>query len=257
MQWSGSVVLVSGGASGLGEGVVRAAAAGGAAGVLVVDVNGERASALAKELGDHVIAVPTDVRDTDAVERAVAAAETNFGRLDVTACCAGIGFVHRVMDRDGTPMSIDDYRRVIDVNLNGTFDIVRRSASLMARNEPDADGQRGVIVMTASLAAYDGQVGQAAYSASKGGIVGMTLPLARDLAPVGVRVMTIAPGIMDTPIYEFLPRETFEVLSKLPLNPRRMGTAQEFAHLVGAIVENPYLNGEVIRLDAGVRLPPK
>lgn len=257
MQWSGSVVLVTGGASGLGEGVVRTAVAGGAAGVVVVDVNADRAGALASELGDHVVAVPTDVRDTDAVERSVAAAETTFGRLDVCVCCAGIGYVNRVMDREGTPMSIDDYRRVIDINLNGTFDTVRRSASLMLRNQPDADGQRGVVVMTASLAAYDGQVGQSAYSASKGGIVGMTLPLARDLAPSGIRVMTIAPGIMETPIYEFLPKETFEFLSKLPLNPRRMGTPAEFAHLVGAIVENPYLNGEVIRLDAGVRLPPK
>ena len=257
MRWAGSVVLVSGGASGLGEGVVRAAAEGGASGVLVVDVNGERAESLAHELGDHVVAVPTDVSDTDSVERAVAAAELRFGRLDVTVCCAGIGYFNRVVARDGTPMSIDDYRRVIAINLTGTFDTLRRAAALMARNEPDADGQRGVVVMTASLAAYDGQVGQSAYSASKGGIVGMTLPLARDLAPSGIRVMTIAPGIMETPIYDFLPRETFEVLSKLPLNPKRMGTPAEFAHLVGAIVENPYLNGEVIRLDAGVRLPPK
>ena len=188
-----------------------------------------------------------------AVERAVEA----FGRVDTLVSCAGIPWAQRTVDRDGTPASLDMYRRVIEVNLIGTFDVVSKTAAAMSRNEPNADGERGVIVMTASVAAFDGQIGQVAYSASKGAIVGMTLPLARDLGAVGIRVVTIAPGLIDTPIYDFAPPELKEGLGKTTVFPRRLGTADEFAHLAEAVAENAYLNGETIRLDAAVRMAPK
>ena len=257
MKLAGSVVLVSGGASGLGEGVVRRAVAQGASGVAIVDLSADKANALAAELGDHVLAVPTDVRDSEQVEAAIAAVVGKFGRVDAVVACAGIPLAERTVDRDGDPAGLDSYRKVIEVNLIGTFDVIRHSASAMAKNTPNADGERGVIVMTASIAAFDGQIGQAAYSASKGGIVGMTLPLARDLAPIGVRVCTIAPGLIDTPIYGFAPPELKERLSKSPVFPQRLGEPDEFAQLAQSIIENGYLNGETIRLDAAIRLQPK
>lgn len=257
MKLAGSVVVVTGGASGLGEGVVRRAVAQGASGVAVVDLSADKANALAAELGDTVLAVPTDVRDSAQVEAAIAAAVGKFGRVDAVVACAGIPLAERTVDRDGNPASLDAYRKVIEVNLLGTFDVVRHVASAMANNEPNADGERGVIVMTASIAAFDGQIGQVAYSASKGGIVGMTLPLARDLAPIGVRVCTIAPGLIDTPIYGFAPPELKERLSKSPVFPQRLGEPDEFAQLAQSIIENAYLNGETIRLDAAIRLQPK
>lgn len=257
MKLQGSVVLVSGGASGLGEAVVRAAAAGGAAGVAIVDLSAEKAQALADELGPLALPLPTDVRQPEQVAAAVQAAVERFGRVDVAVTCAGIGWAQRTVGKDGEPADLDAYRTVLDINLVGTFDVVRHAAAAMNRNEPNDDGERGVVVMTASIAAFDGQIGQAAYSASKGGIVGMTLPLARDLSSAGIRVMTIAPGIMDTPIFGFAPPELKEAMSRIHLFPKRMGKPSEFAQLVTAIVENPLLNGEVIRLDAATRMAPK
>jgi NAD(P)-dependent dehydrogenase (short-subunit alcohol dehydrogenase family) len=257
MRVQDSVALVTGGASGLGEGVVRRLLAQGAAGVVIVDLSEEKAQKLADEFGDRVLVAVTDVRNTEQIESAVRSCVERFGRLDITVCCAGIGWAQRTVDREGAPANLDAYKAVIDINLVGTFDVVRNAAAAMSTNPPDEDGGRGVIVMTASVAAFDGQIGQAAYSASKGGIVGMTLPLARDLAATGIRVTTIAPGLIDTPIYDFAPPELKENLSKTPVFPRRLGTSDEFAQLVQSIVENPYLNGETIRLDAALRMAPK
>jgi len=257
MRVQDSVALVTGGASGLGEGVVRRLLAQGAAGVVIVDLSEEKAQKLADEFGDRVLVAVTDVRNTEQIESAVRSCVERFGRLDITVCCAGIGWAQRTVDREGAPANLDAYKAVIDINLVGTFDVVRNAAAAMSTNTPDEDGGRGVIVMTASVAAFDGQIGQAAYSASKGGIVGMTLPLARDLAATGIRVTTIAPGLIDTPIYDFAPPELKENLSKTPVFPRRLGTSDEFAQLVQSIVENPYLNGETIRLDAALRMAPK
>ncbi len=257
MQLQDAVVLVTGGASGLGEAVVRRAIADGAKGVTIVDLSEDKANALVAELGDRVLVAKTDISKEDQVAAAVAATVAKFGRLDVTVSCAGIAIAERTMDRAGQPASLPNYAKVIGVNLIGTFDVVRQSAAVMSANEPNDDGERGVVIMTASVAAFDGQVGQVAYSASKGGLVGMTLPLARDLAPAGIRVMTIAPGLIDTPIYSFAPPEMKEQLSKTPVFPKRLGRPDEFAKLVAAIIENAYLNGEVIRLDAALRLSPK
>jgi 3-hydroxyacyl-CoA dehydrogenase/3-hydroxy-2-methylbutyryl-CoA dehydrogenase len=257
MQVNGLVALVTGGASGLGAGVVRRLLAEGAAGVVIVDMSEEKANALADELGDRALVAVTDVRDTAQVARAVEMGVERFGRIDAAVCCAGIGWAQRTVDREGSPANLDAYKTVIDINLVGTFDVVRNAAAAMSRNEADADGCRGVIVMTASVAAFDGQIGQVAYSASKGGIVGMTLPLARDLAAAGIRVCTIAPGLIDTPIYDFAPPELKENLSKTPVFPRRLGTSDEFAQLTQSIIENAYLNGETIRLDAALRMAPK
>lgn len=258
MQIQGSVFAVTGGASGLGEGVARRAIDQGAAGVAILDVNEERAAALSAELGDCALAVRCDVRSGDDVATAIESTVARFGRIDAGIACAGIGWAERTVAKDGSPADLDAYRRVIEINLVGSFDFARRVASVMSSNDPDSSGERGVIVMTASLAAYDGQVGQVAYSASKGGIVGMTLPMARDLAPVGVRVMTIAPGLMDTPIYDPVGgAELKDHLSAMTVFPKRLGTADEYAHLVQSIVENGYMNGESIRLDAATRLPPR
>jgi len=256
MQGAGSVALITGGASGLGEATVRRLIASGARGVVIADVAVERGLALAAELGDRAVFVRTDVTSSADIAAAVEAALA-FGRLDLLACCAGIAAAKRTVDREGNPADLEGYARVIAVNLIGTFDAVRQAAAAMSRNAPNADGERGVIVMTASVAAFDGQVGQVAYSATKSGIVGMTLPLARDLAPTGIRVMTIAPGLLDTPIYEFAPPELKEQLAQNAVFPKRLGRADEYAHLVTSIMENTLLNGETIRLDGAVRLPPK
>jgi len=257
MRFSDSVVMVTGGASGLGEAVVRRAVAAGAKGVVIIDVSAEKATALALELGSSAVAVPTDITAPGQVTEAVDLAVSTFGHIDTLVSCAGIPWAQRTVDRDGAAASLDAYRRVIEVNLIGTFDIVSKTAAAMSRNEAGADGERGVIVMTASVAAFDGQIGQVAYSASKGGIVAMTLPLARDLAAVGVRVLTIAPGLIDTPIYGFAPPEMKEGLAKTVVFPKRLGSPDEFAHLVESLAENTYMNGEVIRLDGAVRLAPK
>ena len=257
MRITDSVLFVTGGASGLGAAVVRRAVASGAAGVVIFDVSAEKATALADELGSTTLAVAGDITDPAQVQAAVDAAVEAFGRIDALVGCAGIPWAERTVSRDGAPASLDPFATVIAINLVGMFDMVAKAAAAMSRNEPNADGERGVVIMTASVAAFDGQIGQAAYSASKGGIVGMTLPIARDLGPIGVRVVTIAPGLIDTPIYDFAPPEFKENLGKLPVFPRRLGTSDEFAHLVEHVIENAYLNGETIRLDGAIRMPPK
>lgn len=255
MDSAGAVALVTGGASGLGEATVRRLHAGGAS-VVIADVDAARGAALAAELGTGAVFARTDVTSSAEIASAVAIARER-GDLRVLVCCAGIARAARVVDRTGSPIDLEVLTRVIEVNLVGTLDVVRQAAAAMTANTPDEDGERGVVVMTSSIAAFDGQVGQVAYAASKGGIAGMTLPLARDLAPSGIRVMTIAPGFIDTPIYSSVPPEVKERLVGDTLFPKRFGRPAEYAQLVAAIVENPLLNGETIRLDGAVRMPPK
>jgi len=257
MRFENSVLLVTGGASGLGEAVVRRAAAAGAKGVAIIDANGDRAFALAGELGDGTIGIPTDVTDPVQVQAAIDQTVVKFGHIDTMVGCAGIPYAQRTIDRDGNVPSFDWWRKTIEVNLIGMFDVVSRTASAMSRNEAGPDGERGVIIMTASVAAFEGQIGQTAYSASKGGIVGMTLPLARDLSAVGIRVLTIAPGLIDTPIYDLAPPGLKETLGQTTVFPKRLGKAAEFAQLAEALAENTYMNGEVVRMDAAIRMSPK
>lgn len=258
MEIAGASALVTGGASGLGEATSRLLAARGAK-VVIADLNEAKGQALAAELG--AVFCRTDVTKTSDIVDAVEAAGAS-GPLRALVCCAGIGWAGRTIGKDGAYESahnLDAFERVLRVNLIGTFDSVRIAATAMSRTEPDADGQRGAIVNTASVAAFDGQVGQAAYSASKGGIVGLTLPLARDLSVAGIRVNTIAPGLIDTPIYGTGEQsEQFKQhLAKDVVFPKRLGRAAEFASLALELLTNSYMNGETIRIDAGVRLPPK
>jgi NAD(P)-dependent dehydrogenase (short-subunit alcohol dehydrogenase family) len=257
MELNGSAAVVSGGASGLGEAVVRELAAAGCR-VVIADLNAERGKALAGEVGG--VFVQADVTDEASVQAAVDAAAGGGAPLRLAVSCAGIGWAARTVGRDGAPHDLAAYRRVIDINLIGTFNLMRIAAAAMAGTQPvDADGQRGVIVNTASIAGLEGQTGQVAYSASKGGIIGMTVPAARDLAAIGVRVNTICPGIIDTPIYGTGPQsDEFKARLAAPVVfPKRMGRASEFARLVRALAENDYLNAEVIRIDGGIRFQPK
>ncbi len=253
MDIEGVAAIVTGGASGLGAATVRRLARKGAR-VLVADVQAGLGDAIADEVGGAF--VRTDVTNSDEVQAAVDAA-TEMGPVRVLVNCAGIGPPSRTLGRDGTPLELDFFEMVLRINLIGTFNAIRLTAEAMAKTEPVAGGGRGVIVNTASVAAFDGQVGQAAYSASKGGIVGMTLPVARDLAVVGIRVNTIAPGLMDTPLLAGLPEPARESLATQVLFPQRLGEPDEFAHLAYHIVENDYLNGETIRMDGGIRMAPK
>ena len=250
---SSSVGLVTGGASGLGEATVRRLHAAGAA-VVVADLDPARGSALVDELGERARFVRTDVRSPEEIAAAVEAAR-ELGELRVAVTCAGVATPGRVVGRKG-PLYLDTFRTVVDINLVGSFNVLRLAAAAMADNEP-VDGDRGVVVMTASIAAYDGQVGQAAYAASKGGVVGLTLPAARDLAETGVRVMTIAPGTFATPMLAGLPEETRRVLEAQVPHPSRLGDPREYASLVAHVVDNPMLNGEVVRLDGALRMPPR
>jgi NAD(P)-dependent dehydrogenase (short-subunit alcohol dehydrogenase family) len=255
MQLQSSTVLVTGGASGLGEGVVRRFAAGGAR-VLILDVNAERGAALATELGDGVAFARADVADEAQVMAAVVAARALGGRLDAAVNCAGIVTGARIIGKEGAhPLEL--FERTIRVNLIGTFNVLRLAALAMRDNAPNDAGERGVIINTASIAAYDGQVGQAAYAASKAGIAGMTLPIARDLAREGIRVVTIAPGVFDTPMAAGLPDEVRKSLAAQVPFPARFGQPDEYAQLAQAILENTMLNGEVIRLDGAMRLAPR
>ncbi len=255
MELNGISALVSGGASGLGEATVRRLVGAGAS-CVILDRNPDAGERLGKELGERTAFVGGDVTSPDDVARAVEEASRR-GPLRVAVSCAGIGWAQRVVSRDGAPHDLDPFRSVIEVNLIGTFNVLRLAAARIASTEPTADGERGVVVNTASIAAFEGQIGQIAYSASKGGIVGLTLPAARDLAPAGVRVVTIAPGLMDTPLLGLLPEEARAALGASVLFPKRLGRPADFAGLVAHIVENPYLNGEVIRLDGGLRMQPK
>jgi 3-hydroxyacyl-CoA dehydrogenase / 3-hydroxy-2-methylbutyryl-CoA dehydrogenase len=255
MQIADSVALVTGGASGLGEATVRRFAGGGGK-VMILDRPGSAGEALASELGAGVAFTPADVTDEAQVEAAVAAAADRFGALHVAVNCAGVGVAMRTITREG-PHPLDLFAKVLQVNLVGTFNVIRLAAARMAKNTPNAEGERGVIVNTASVAAYDGQIGQAAYSASKGGVVGMTLPIARDLAGVGIRVLTIAPGTFDTPMLAMAPEPLRQALAAQIPFPSRLGRPSEYAALVRHILENVMLNGETIRLDGAIRMAPK
>jgi NAD(P)-dependent dehydrogenase (short-subunit alcohol dehydrogenase family) len=255
MEIKGSGALVSGGGSGLGEATARRLSAAGAT-VTIVDRDAERGQALAKELGGATLFVQADVTDPDQVAAAVEQA-ASIAPLRINVNCAGIGLAQRTIARDGTPHDYGGFVRVITVNLVGTFNTMRLAASAIAGTEPSDDGSRGVIVNTASIAAFDGQIGQLAYAASKGGIVALTLPAARDLSAAGIRICTIAPGLMDTPLLGRLQADAKDSLAKDVVFPKRLGDPAWYAQLVQAIVENPYLNGEVIRLDAALRMPPR
>jgi NAD(P)-dependent dehydrogenase (short-subunit alcohol dehydrogenase family) len=250
---NGSVAIVTGGASGLGQAAVRALHEAGA-GVVIVDLPSSTGKAFAEELGERAVFAPADVTDADAMEVAVDAAAT-LGTLRVAVNCAGIGIAARTIGKSG-PASLADFTKVIQINLIGSFNLIRLAAARIAQAE-EIDGERGVIVNTASVAAFDGQIGQAAYSASKGGIVGMTLPIARDLAGVKIRVVTIAPGLFRTPLFASLPEEAIASLEAQTPHPSRLGDPAEFAALVRHIVENPMLNGETIRLDGAIRMTPR
>jgi 3-hydroxyacyl-CoA dehydrogenase / 3-hydroxy-2-methylbutyryl-CoA dehydrogenase len=249
MELNGIGALVAGGASGLGEATARELARRGAR-IAIADMNEERGAAIAGELGGTF--VQADVTDEEQVQAAVEAA----GDLRLAVSCAGIGWAERTVGKEG-PAALQPFETVVRVNLIGTFNVLRLAAAAMARNEPDAGGERGTVVMTASIAAFDGQIGQTAYSASKGGVVGLTLPAARDLARVGVRVCTIAPGLFDTPLLAALPEAAREALGAGVPHPARLGRPEEYALLACQIAENPMLNGETIRLDGALRMPPK
>jgi NAD(P)-dependent dehydrogenase (short-subunit alcohol dehydrogenase family) len=253
MSLAHTTALVTGGASGMGAATACRLAADGAH-VVIVDRDATKGEAVAKEL-DGTFA-SADVTDEQHVRTAVATA-TEIAPLRTTIHCAGVGWVERTINRDGSPHNLDTFRRIVEINLIGTFNVLRLSASGMNANEPDADGERGVIVNTASVAAFDGQIGQAAYSASKGGVVALTLTAARDLSAAGIRVCTIAPGLIDTPLLGGMPEEARAELAQSVLFPKRLGEPDDFASLAIEIVRNHYLNGEVIRMDAGIRMPPK
>jgi NAD(P)-dependent dehydrogenase (short-subunit alcohol dehydrogenase family) len=249
MDLNGIGALVAGGASGLGEATARELAARGAR-VTVADLNEERGAALAAEIGGTFAAA--DVTDEAQVQAAVESVEG----LRLAVSCAGIGWAERTVKRDG-PAALQPFETVVRVNLIGTFNVLRLSAGAMAAGEPDAEGERGAVVMTASIAAFDGQIGQTAYSASKGGVVGLTLPAARDLARLGIRVCTIAPGLFDTPLLAALPQESRDALGASIPFPPRLGRPEEYAKLACHIAENTMLNGEVLRLDGALRMAPK
>jgi 3-hydroxyacyl-CoA dehydrogenase / 3-hydroxy-2-methylbutyryl-CoA dehydrogenase len=255
MQIKDSGALVAGGASGLGEATTRRLLAGGAS-VVIADLDQDRGEALSSELGDRASFIHADVTNPEAVQGAVDAAAALPGGLRISVCCAGIGWAQRVAGPKG-PHALEPFETVIRVNLIGTFNVLRLGAASMLGNEPGASGERGVCINTASIAAFDGQIGQISYSASKGAIVGMTLPAARDLAVAGVRVCTIAPGTFDTPLLGALPEEARVKLGEAIPFPSRLGQPDEFAALAQHIIENQMLNGEVIRLDGALRMPPK
>jgi NAD(P)-dependent dehydrogenase (short-subunit alcohol dehydrogenase family) len=255
MELNGRTFLISGGGSGLGAATARVLAAGGAQ-VLLADISAEAGERTAAEIGALAHFVVTDVTDEASVAAAVAAAVEHFGELDGAINCAGIATGARVLGKSG-PHSLELFTRTVMVNLVGTFNVVRLAAGAMAANPPGPSGERGVIVNTASAAAFDGQIGQAAYAASKGGVAAMTLPLARELARIGVRVMTIAPGTFDTPMVAGMSEELRQSLAAQVPFPARLGRPEEFGQLVRHIIENQMLNGEVIRLDGAMRLAPK
>lgn len=248
-------ILIAGGASGLGEATARALAAAGA-NIVILDLNAERGQILAQELGPNARFAPGSVSDEAAVQAAIDRAQAEFGGLGAAVNCAGIATPGRVLGRSG-PLPLAEFRKVVEINLIGTFNVLRLAAAAMQANEPDENGQRGVIVNTASIAAYDGQVGQAAYAASKGGVVGLTLSAARDLAQWGIRVVTIAPGLFDTPLLAGLPEAARQSLGAQVPFPARLGRPSEYAALVKHILANPMLNGEVIRLDGALRMAPR
>lgn len=257
MDISGKVAVVTGGASGIGQAVVRRFASDGAK-VVIFDLNAEAGQSMVDELGaDNCLFVTVNVVDEDSVKSALAQVVAKFGTVHVCVNCAGIGNAAKTVGKNG-PFPLDVWNKVIAVNLTGSFNVLRLCAEIMAGNDPvTEDMGRGVIINTASVAAYEGQMGQAAYSASKGGIVGMTLPIARDLSTLGIRVNTIVPGLIKTPLFESLNPEYLEALSNSVLYPKRLGHPQEIAKLAASIVDNDYINGECIRMDGGIRMQPR
>lgn len=257
MLVEGSVAVVTGGASGLGAGTARMLAGHGGR-VVLVDRDTDRGQALAADLGpDHARFVTTDVTRTEDVARAVQTAIDAFGRLDVAVNCAGISPAALIVDADREIHPLDTFRQVLDVNLVGAFDVVRQAARAMSHNEPSPEGERGLIVNTSSIAGLEGQIGQAGYTASKGALAALTLQLARDLARWGVRVMSIAPGVMDTPMVANVGERRRAKLIDINVFPKRLGTPEDFANLVRTFMETTFLNGEIVRLDAAVRLNPR
>ncbi len=256
MEIRGSAALVTGGGSGLGEATARELVARGAR-VGILDLERSNGAEVAKALGPGALFLPADVTDEAAVGAAVERVARELGPLAVVVSCAGIGTPGRVVDKKGQPLDLGVFRRVVEVNLIGTFNVLRLAAARMRENTPNAAGERGVVVNTASIAAYEGQIGQAAYAASKGGVVGLTLPVARDLAGSGIRVCTIAPGLFGTPMLMGLPEPAREALAASIPFPARLGEPGEYAALACHIVENPMLNGEVIRLDGALRMQPR
>ncbi len=255
MEIKDKTALVTGGASGLGAALVkRLQAAGGK--ILILDVQEEAGTALAKELGPSVAFVKCDVTSEDDVQKAVEKAKELFGGVHFCINCAGTGWAERTVTKNG-PHNLASFEKIIRLNLIGTFNVASKAAFAMTANTPNENGERGVIVNVASVAAYDGQIGQASYSASKGGVVSMTLPMARDLSGVGIRVITVAPGIFQTPLLAMLPQEVLKSLNESVPFPKRVGKPEEFAMLVEHLLLNPYINGETIRLDGAIRMAPK
>ncbi|QQK75264.1 3-hydroxyacyl-CoA dehydrogenase [Salicibibacter cibarius] len=255
MQIKDATAIVTGGVSGLGGATVRKIVSQGGNAV-IFDVQEEKGVSLAEELGEQVRFIKTDVTSEESVQNAVDHAVEAFGKIDIAVNCAGIGAAEKTISKKG-PHDLGSFSKVIQVNLIGSFNVIRLAAEKMAENEANDEGERGVIINTASVAAYEGQIGQAAYSASKGGIVGMTLPIARDLSQHGIRVMTIAPGLFDTPLFAGLPEKARTALGEMTPFPQRLGDVEEYAQLAESIMENPMLNGEVIRLDGAIRMQPK
>ncbi len=256
MRIEGKSVLITGGGSGLGEATAHLFAERGAK-VCVLDLNAEKAEAVAGAIGDGAIAAQANVTDEGEVSAAIANTREAFGGINAVVSCAGIGSASRTVSRDGTPFDLNQFKLVIEINLVGTFNVLRLAAAEMMNNEPNAEGERGVIVNTASIGAFDGQIGQVAYAASKGGVVSMTLPVARDLAKAGIRCNTIAPGLFGTQLMMLAPQSMQDALTANVPFPPRFGKPPEFAALCAQIVENPMLNGETIRLDGALRMPPK
>jgi 3-hydroxyacyl-CoA dehydrogenase / 3-hydroxy-2-methylbutyryl-CoA dehydrogenase len=256
MRIAATSAVVTGGASGIGKAVVQALIEKGGR-VAIFDLNEAAGQALVQESGGAATFEKVNVADEESVAAAIANTMSAFGAIHICVNCAGIGSAHKTFGKDG-PFPLAAWNKTIAVNLTGTFNVTRLCAEQMAKNQPfDSSGGRGVIVNIASVAAYDGQIGQAAYSASKAGIVGMTLPMARDLSSIGVRVNTIAPGLIETPLLGGLPAEVLDALAKSVLYPKRLGKPAEIAHLALAIIENDYLNGETIRADGGIRMQPR
>lgn len=256
MKIAGAGVVITGGASGIGRAVARAMAENGGR-IAIFDLNEAAGRDVARDLGAGTLFEKVDVADQNSVAAAIAKTMGAFGAIHICVNCAGIGSAHKTFGKDG-PFPLSAWNKTIAVNLTGTFNVTRLCAEQIAKNQPlDSNGGRGVIVNIASVAAYDGQMGQAAYSASKAGVVGMTLPMARDLSGIGIRVNTIAPGLIETPLLGSLPMEVLDALAKSVLYPKRLGKPEEIAHLAVAIVENDYINGECIRVDGGIRMQPR
>ena len=255
MEISNKVSLVTGGASGLGLATAELLIESGSK-VMLLDLNEDNAKAAAEKLGSNASYVVANVTDETSIQSAIDKTVEEFGSLHVVVNCAGIGSASKTVGRDGAH-PLDYFKLVVDINLIGTFNVLRLAAVAMGNNEPNADGECGVIINTASVAAFDGQMGQAAYSASKGGVVGMTLPIARDLARMGIRINTIAPGIFNTPLMNGAPDSVKSPLIEMVQFPKRLGHPEDFASLTKHIVENSYLNGETIRIDGSIRMAPK